>query len=396
MVFVQFIIPSHIRESFHLKYLPYLVIFGSLRVFSQVFGNILNSFFFQGYRNICEIISSFFKLILFYVTIKSDYGVWGLIVSYGLTDILLIFLYLVKLYIPLYSHPDLQPATENIPFYKFFRFGLNEYLYKLFWFFTDNRIDIYIVTYFLGITAAGIFSFSINIANLMIEWSPGSIMRSVVSPLYVRQYTKNKKISELEYLFQLHNKFLIFLTFPIFLYTCILAEKLIIYIFNPEYTSSLPTLLIFLFFMFSINILIPIRNILTVLERTDINNYSNLFAIIKFLLFIFFIKFYGINGAALAYGISLWIIVAFNLVMMRSFFKPVYPWKSILKISINGLIAGISLYLLKDNITGITTLLIVILTGIIIYVVMSLYNKPFNDYDRELLNKGFEIPLWHF
>lgn len=117
---------------------------------------------------------------------------------------------------------------------------------------------------------------------------------------------------------------------------------------------------------------------MAVLARTDISNYSNLLAIFKLLLLFPFIKIYGINGAALAYGISLWGIVAFNLKMMRSFFNPVYPREAILKISINGLISGLGLYLLKSSISGIASLLFVLLIGVIIYILVSLRNKPFN------------------
>lgn len=396
VVLIQIIIPYDIGRSLLLSYLPYLVIFGFLKVLSQVFGNILNSLFFQGYRNICEVVSSLLKLILLFLAIKLDYGVWGLVASYGLADLLLSLLYFAKLYVPLYASAELLSESENIPSYRFLKYGLNEYLYKLFWFFTDNRIDIYIVTYFLGIVTAGYFTFAINVVNLIIEWSPAFIIRTVISPLFVRQYTKNKKTSELEYLFQLHTKFLIFLTFPIFLFIGVLGEKIVTYIFDPKYITSINTILIFLFFMFFINILIPIRNILSVLERTDISNYSNLSAIFKFPLLFFLLKSYGINGAALAYGISLLIILAFNLIMMRKIFNPVYPWEAILRITLNVLIAGFGLYLLKDNISGIASLLFAILIGFIIYAVTSLYNKPFNNYDRELLNKGFKTPLWHF
>lgn len=325
-------------------------------------------------------------------------------VSYGLADFLLIFLYLIRLYEPLYHQTRLQPQDANISIsssekgtgFRFLKFGFNEYLYKLLWFLGGNGIDIYFVTYLVGISGAGLFSFAANIVNFIMEYAPGIIIRPIVLPLFVRQYTRNKKTSEIEYLFQLHNKFIIFLTFPIFLFMGALAKEIIIYVFAPKFIPALNTLMIFLFFMFSINILIPIRNILAVLERTDISNYSAIFAILKFLLIFPFMKIYGINGAALAYGISLWGIVAFNLIKMRSFFNPVYPWKAILKILINGLIAGLVLYLLKNNISNIITLISVIFTGVITYIFLSIYNKPFNNYDRELLNKGFKIPLWHF
>lgn len=390
------VIPHSIKINFYLRYFPFLIIFGSLRVLTLVFGNILNAFFYQGYRNICEIIYSLFKLLLFYISIKLGYGVWGLIISWGLADLLLILLYLLKLYKPLYVQSRLYPSAEKISFRRFIKFGRNEYLYKLFWFFTDNRVDIYVVTYFLGITLAGFFAFSINVVNLIIEWSPATIFRSVISPMFVRQYTKNKMISELQYLFKLYNKFLIFLSFPLFLFIGILAKEVIVYIFDPKYINSLATLQIFLFFVFFINLLIPIRHILIVMERPDISNLSNIFAILKFILILLLIKFYSMNGVAIAYGIALLAIIIFNLILMKRFFNPGYPWRAIFKIFINGLAVGLVLYLIKSTIIGIGSLLIVTLSGIGVYAVLSYYNKPFNDYDRELLNKGFKIPIWHF
>ena len=379
-----------------LRFTPFLVILGSLKVLSLVFSNILNAFLYQGYRNMFEVLTALLKLILTSISINMGLGVCGIVISCGIADFFLIVSSFLRLYKPLYGQARANSPAQKVSLQRFEKFGRNEYFYKLFWFFTDNRIDIYIVTFFLGITSAGCFAFAINTTNMLMEWTPGTIFRNVISPLFVRQYAKNKGLEELQYLFQLYNKFLLFLTFPIYLFIGILSKEIITYVFDQKYLTAIRPFQLFLFFTFFINFIIPIRSILSVLERPDISNLSNVFAVLKFIFILFFINYYNINAVAIAYGITLFAIIAFNLSMMRTFFTPRYPREAILKIAVNGLVIGVALSLVKSHITNTSGLITMGLMGFMAYAGLSYYNKPFSDYDRELLNSGLKMRLWKF
>ena len=73
-----------------LRFTPFLVILGSLKVLSLVFSNILNAFLYQGYRNMFEVLTALLKLILTSISINMGLGVCGIVISCGIADFFLI------------------------------------------------------------------------------------------------------------------------------------------------------------------------------------------------------------------------------------------------------------------------------------------------------------------
>lgn len=394
LVFLMILFSPSLISRFQLVgILPYIVIFGWLRIITQVFGNILNAFFFQMYRITCEIFIYVLRLVLIYILLRYGFGAWALIVLYGFIDLVIIIIFYTKIRQPLKA---VSLKNDKAGFLRMQRFGINEYLYKLFWFFTDNRFDIYLVGFILGISSAGYFAFAAGIVNLLIDWSPGLIVRPIVAPLFIRAYTANKDIFQIQYLFQLHNKFLIFFTLPVLLFLAILINQIIIYIFDPKYLPSSNVLLIFIISMFFINIIIPLRNILAIMERTDISSISNIVAIPNLVLVFFLAKLAGIEGVAIAYAISLFLIVWINLVLIKKVIELNYPWKAFSKVAINSLIASIFIFLLKAKIHSKESLIFVVIVGFLIYFIVAYLNKAFDQVDREIFNRAFKIKIWNF
>lgn len=382
-------------ERLHIKTIvfPGIIIFGCLRIIALVLSNVLNSFLFQTYRITSEIFLSGIRLILIYILVRNSCGPWGFIMAFALIDLFSIVLFYLKLHIHLSS--PVSEASET-GFFKALKFGINEYLFKLFWFFTDNRFDLYLIGIILGMKEVGYFAFAASIANFFVDWSPGFIIRPVIAPLFVKTYTAGRDIPRIQYLFGLHNKFLAFITLPIYIIIGVYIDKIIIYLFDPKYLPSIPVFLILTSSTFFLNALIPLRNIIALIERPDISNLTNIIAIPKILLIFIFARIIGVNGVACIYAISVIAILGINIMLINKSIKLTYPFKGLFKIFINCVIMGIFIYFLKSAIVNKATLILSVFLAIAIYAVLAYLNKAFEDEDREIFNRAFKVKLWHF
>jgi len=385
--------PSLATKFAIIKFLPYIILFGWAKILSFIFSNILNAFFLQAYRISVETIASFLRLILIYLLIHKGIGVWGIIIIYALMDFMIVGLFYLKVRSRLNIPCKLQ---DNKYYKKIFKFGMGEYFYKLFWFFTDNRFDIYLISVILGMKQAGYLAFAAGIVNLLVDWSPGLIIRPVIAPLFVREYTGKRDSAQVKYLFQLHNKFLMFVSLPIFVLMAVFIDKLIMYIFDPKYLPSMQVFLIFIVSMCFLNIIIPLRNIIFLIERPDISNISNISAIPKIILIYLFAKLSGINGVAVIYTFSLLVTVMINVILIKKSIDICYPWKAFSRIIFNCLIMGIILFSLRSFVTNKLNLLLITFLGVVVYLIMSYLNKAFEGADRDLLNKMFGAKVWNF
>jgi len=333
------------------------------------------------------------RLLFIYLLLKAGLGAWYLILAYALLDLMTSSILYMRIHGLLVRQ---EPYLENKSFTRILKFGINEYLYKLFWFFTDNRFDIYLAGLILGATKAGYFAFAASIVNLLTDWSPGLVIRPVISPLFISEYAARGDFRRIGYLFKLHNKFLTFITLPVFVSMAILADKIIVYIFDPKYLPSLNTFLILICSMFFINIIIPLRNIISLVERPDISNISNIAAIPKIILIFLFARAGGIDAVAWAYAFSLFLILWVNIILLNKVIALDYPCISFLKIAVNTAAMGVAAYLSRPYITGKTRLFAALFAAAAIYLIAAYFNKAFEDEDREIFNRAFKVKLWHF
>lgn len=392
-IIFMFFFPA-LTVRFHLKaVLPYIILFGWMRISMLMLGNVLSALLLQSYRIACEIIISTARLIFIYLLLRRGADAWLLIVLYGVFDFLLMLIFWFKI-TKLFKAVVVKAKPKVSS--RMFWFGMNEYLYRLFWFFTDNRFDIFIVGYILGLTAAGYLAFAAGIVNLLIDWSPGLIIRPVVAPLFIQLYSAKKDIAQIQYLFKLHNKFLMFITLPILLSIAILFDKAIIHIFSREYLPSLNVFYICTVSMFLINILIPLRNIIAIMERSDISNFTNIVAIPKTILILLFAKSTGLIGVASFYALSYVGIILINIWLINKEIQLSFPWKGFFKIALNSGVMALALFFLKPVVANKISLSFVFAGGIAVYLFAAYFNKVFDSNERNLFNRAFKVRVWCF
>jgi O-antigen/teichoic acid export membrane protein len=384
--------PEIINKFFIAEYLFLSSVLGFLRVEVRICDSIFCAFLKQGYKTFLEVLGAGIKLLLFILSIKFGFGLFGIILCIGIVDMLLIIAYLFRIEYYLYGK---KSTTTDLSKSRVITYGIKEYTAKVLSFFLDTRIDAYFITFYLGVASTGIFYFVLNIVTMLAEYMPGNIMQPVSQAIFARQYAKYENQKEINYLFKLNNKLKAFFVFPVFIGFFLVSDKVVILFFN-KYENSIQLFPIILFFMLFYIFLIPIRNIITTLEKSEITVLSSIVILYKIPMTILLTKNFGLMGTAFAMGSTLFIYFLIHFFLTKRLINLEYPWHAFYKILTNSLIAGVAILFLRPFIADIFSLCGVIFLSGIIYLIVSYINKTFEEYDRQIINKPFKRLMWNF
>ncbi|MFC1667383.1 polysaccharide biosynthesis C-terminal domain-containing protein [Candidatus Omnitrophota bacterium] len=382
---------GQLKELFFL-----LVLAGVLKTIARTGEVILNSLFLQIYRNLCQILTSLLQLSLFIIVLYYELGIKALIMAISVAALFQSLVYFVKVFSH-FSDVKLKKKPSGDELKRFYIFSTKEYLFKIFSFFWDMSFDIYIIAYLLGPRSAGLFGFAASISFFLFYWSPGMVVQPIISPLFVRQHTRHRETQELNKLFQFYNKFKAFFAFPMVLGVWLLADKFVMVVYQGKFISAVLPLKILVLFIMLQAFMRPMKNIFDVLEKNEFPLYSNIIIIYRILASLLLIRYFGITGAACAYGSSIMFIFLIQLFFLKRIIKINYPIGSFLKILFNSLIMAVAVLTLRHY-AGNSLLWIIItaLAGILIYFSLSFINKPFRKEERDLINNGLGVAAWHF
>lgn len=373
-----------------------LVFIGVLNTLIRIGEAILNALFLQIYRGICEVITSILQLFLFVIVLYYGFGVKFLIITIAFVSAFQILLYFTKIHI-YFSDIKTKEKASKEEIKSFYYFSAKEYLFRISSFFGDMSFDIFLISYLLGSQSVGFWGFASSIAFFLLNWSPGMVVQSVVYPLFLRQYSRYNKSEATNNLFQFYNKFIAFFIFPIILCVWVLIDKFIIIIYQDKYIPAIFPLKILAISVMLQAFIKPLKNVFDVLKRNEIPLYINILIIYRIFASLILIKHYGITGAAYAYGSFILLIYFIQLFFIKRIIKVIYPIKSFLKILINSLAMAIVVIALKSYIeNSLSWLIATILVGILVYLILSYTNKPFNGKERNLINEGLGIVAWRF
>lgn len=386
-----------IDKFFVAEYLLLASLLGLCKAEVRIFESAFYAFLRQGYKISVEASGLLIKCILFIFSIEKGFGLRGVILSIGLVDFILTIAYFLRIKHYTNSLKDEGRGAGDAPLEKkrIVVYGTKEYLTKLSAFFWDNKIDAYFITYYLGFGATGLFCFAMNMISTLAEYMPGSLLQSMGQVIFTRQYAKNEDKKEIGYLFQLNNKLVIFTVLPVFISFVLLSDK-IVWLFFSKYIGSLFLFPIITFFMLFYVLLLPVRSVITAIEKSEITLMSNIVILYKIPMTIFLTKKFGLQGTAFSVGTSFLLFFIIQLLLTKRHIRIGYPWASIFKISINSIAAGLVILLLKPLVNNIFSFSFILIIFLILYLAMSFINSAFSEYDRQIINKPFRKPLWRF
>jgi O-antigen/teichoic acid export membrane protein len=370
-----------------------------LNLESQLLGDsALVALFENRYWNFSKMTYSGFKFMLFFLFLSMGYGIKGIVLAWLIAEGILFLLFFVRSYTLIFSLPSEKEEIHALPVRRFFNFGGVLFLSQVALFFRDKAADIFILSYFLGVYAVGLYSFAYGIPLMLMNFSPGSLLRGVTTPFLVYRYTKSNNKEELSYFFQLLNKIIFFTMIPIFVILIIFADKVIMYIFHPDYLKVKSLFMLSIGFMLVQQFAYAYIPIIYTLEKTRIILVGSLTAIYNLLMDLILIPSLGIVGAILATGSAGVLLLIYYSFSFRK--KDIvilsYPWNAFLKSCCNIAITALIIFPVKEMIHSSLSLLIVLFIAIFIYLVVSYFNKAFNDNDRQIINQASGKKIWIF
>ena len=381
------------------KFFPLVALIILLTLESNLLGDAaLVALFENRYWNFSKTTYTCLKFILFYLSLSMGYGILGIIWCWLVVEVILFLFFIAKAYKVIFSLAIKKEDIQPLPIRRLINFGGPLFLSQSSYFFRDKAADIFILSYFFGTYAVGLYSFAFGIPLMLMSFSPGSRLRAISTPFLVHRYTKTNNLNELSYFFELINKIIFFSMIPIFIILMILADRVIIYIFNPEYLKVTNLFILSLGFLMVQQFLHAYVSILYTLEKSKIVFVGSLSAIYNLIMDIILIPPLGILGAILATGSAGIILLAYYYFALRRarIFELKYPLRAFARFSANTAITAVIVFLLRGFINSIPSLICVLAIAVIVYLTLSYLNKGFDEADRTTFNEAIGKDIFVF
>lgn len=381
-----------------------LLIIGVLiivKIESRVLENFMISLLDYYYNSLFTFIYAVLRFFSFYYLLIRGYGIIGIIWAWLAVEVVLFFLYIIRnahLLTPFFSRIKKEKeCTERLPVKRLARYGGFYFLGGVGGYVLEYPIDNFFISGYMDNVWVGLYSFGARVVTLASQINPVTYLLDIISTILIRKYIKTKDRNILLYAFQLYNKLTVFFGFPMFAGLCVLADKIILHLFNrPEYLKALPVVwswAVISSFVALGTVVIPF---IRVLERAEIMTVYIIFAAINIGLDIILIPKFGINGALLATGSVQILTFFFQLFMLRHYLSVKYPWAALLRIGLNIAAMCFVVFLLRNSIQSFMALILVAVIGALFYLGISYLNRGFSQKDRDLLNDAIGKKLFVF
>ena len=329
-------------------------------------------------------LSNICKLAAISIVFTNGYGLKGVVAGWVLSLAGLLIYYAVKVYAALFREPT--GTTASLPKRRMYRYGAF-YLTGVFGtFLYDIAIDNFVISYYLGAGEVGRYTFAVFIASLPGMPFPIRMMTPILVNLAIRRYSESNSHDVLQKMYTFFNKIIFFAVMPAVLGIYLLSDEIILHIFDTKYASTSAVVAIILICSLFRYFTYTFQTITKPLEIVHISLFQYGCSAVNLGLDLWLVPQMGIMGAALATGITLALNYFLIHLWVRRYIILRQDWVSLIKMTGNLLIMGIALLLLRGQITGLASLIAVILCSAGIYFLASYLNKTFTDAERALIN----------
>jgi O-antigen/teichoic acid export membrane protein len=318
----------------------------------------------------------------------------GEVAMYGVFMVLLIYFYNTRF---ARKSREIDDKSEtDLPFKRLLKYGSFSYFNEMGVMILNVSTDYFIISAFLGPIAVGIYSFANKVNFLLSRLLPHSFLAEVIQPSFFTKYVNSGRKSSLEKMGNMLIKITAFFSLPLAVAIVILGDKVIIYLFDPKYMSSLHVLWIGAVFLTVRHFLTPLGLVLQSLEKVKYLFYSKIFAIYNLIFDIVAVQIWGIMGVAVVTCSAAFLQITYLYFACKKHTGIALSFKPLFAILGNSIPMAVIIYFLRDFITGKITFAIVVALGIIAYFVVSYLNKIFNKEERDAINAIIGKPLFRF
>lgn len=209
-----------------------------------------------------------------------------------------------------------------------------------------NQLDVLLITFFMGLTAVGIYN--VVLPTAMIFLILGSSVSTILFPLFSELHAE-KKLFEIKKGIQLIYKYILVLTLPLMLTFFAFANQFLVLTFGRKYVSGVVPFRILLIGILFFIIAHIINNILIALGHPRfIMKIFLIAATFNAIANVFLIPVWGLVGAALTTAISYFILLILSAKKLSFLTKVRLPWFSWLKAFFAGTFFLLTIFFLKQ------------------------------------------------
>lgn len=398
LILIVLIFSRQLESLFHLEQgLKYLAIFAIAIIFSLQ-TNLLNITLTSAFHHkkcfIGQISYAMFRGVVIYTLLKIGKGLVGLLIAESLA---FVFLFVIQSFFYkrlISNYPKDEKA--DFPLKRVIRFGGFDFFNEMGAKVLSKSTDYFVISAFLSPVSVGLYAFADRIMRHISHILPHFFFMNLIQPAFYAKYTQSDDSEILNRAFYFLVKINSFFVIPLFVGIVLLGDKLIFYVFDPKYMQAFPILIVIATFGALDAFLYPIGLVVRSIERVEINLYSKIFAIYNLILDIIVVKPFGIMGVAIVTSTAFLFKNIFSFILTRRHTPLNICWHSLIKVIVNAIIMGITLFLLESYIKNVLSFVLVIITGIIIYSTMSYFNKVFSEQERKIINKILPKPIFIF
>ncbi len=241
--------------------------------------------------------------------------------------------------------------------------------------------DTFMLGYFSNAFEVGIYNAALPTSKML--GIPIGPLGNIFGPVIVGLYAKNK-LGDMKQIYFTVTKWIFLLVFPGFLFMVIFSNQILTILFGEMYRYGATAMSILAFCIFITALVGPTTSVITAFGRTKIIMNCSIFgAIMNLILNYLLIPEYGINGAAIATGISLATISILNLEFARRIGKISFNISRYKKLFFAASIPLIPSYMVANYVEmdSIFHLIAIMLIFCVFYIVSLLAVKPFENED---------------
>ncbi len=362
------------------------LVFTILNTTSQM---VLDTFLQQKRRNAIRVIVSMVRAGLYFCAIYFGFGLLGVLWSFSISAIVGSALFIWTIHHQKFP-ANITPRTEGLGSLpgRMKRYGGISYANEMGSLILSRRVDNYMISTFINPVAVGFYSFAARIVDMFIALTPLKVGTMIISTILFRQFTENPTQEFLQRRFNLLTKLCYYLTLPLLLILVGLSRQVTM-IIDPKYVTASGILALIAVFEIFNSFSWPIAWMAQSAEKPEVQLYSKIGAIYNIISALILIPLYGPLGAAWATGTSSLMKNILMYLFLRRHLPLTFPWVSLGKLSLAGLVSWGILIALEPFVDGLFPLLLAAAAGVLGFVLSSWLLQPFNQAERSSLEKAF-------
>lgn len=363
---------------------PLFCLYVALDVGVQLASAVLEGFLLQIFLNAARFGHVVAKLGLFVLLIRPGSELFGAIMSLILGNLgLLALLSFLAWRAVRGGHGGTWGPGET---QRITRYALPWYAGKLSFLIFDVSTDVYLISFFLGPAATGLYSFAYNAASQLVQLMPSTFLWSSLVPATVRAARKDPDL--LGFVFRFVNKLVAFSMVPLLAGASLLSDRIIAFVFGERYLAAALVFVGWTIVLCLRELEEPVRILLIVDEKARRLFVNRVLVLYNLGMALLLIPRLGIVGAILATGTTAGLGLLVTVFAARGSRPAGYPWAAFSRLFLNGLLLVVLILLARPLLVNLPRLVLgsaLLGAG---YMVVSLLNSPFDRAEIDFLGRA--------